>query len=55
MQNLKYIIILTCYIFKIMDILTIGIPGRGPIIWCIGGGIIGAPPIGMGGIGATAM
>ena len=38
-----------------MDTLTIGIPGRGPIIGGIGGGIMGAPPIGMGGIGAAAM
>ena len=45
----------TYCIFKIMDTLTIGIPGRGPIIWGIGGGIMGAPPISMGGIGATAV
>ena len=29
-----------------------GIPGRGPIIGGMGGGIIGMPPICMGGIGA---
>lgn len=32
---------------------TIGIPGRGPIIGGIGGGIMGIPPIGIGGIGAA--
>ena len=31
---------------------TMGIPGRGPIIGGMGGGIIGMPPICMGGIGA---
>ena len=30
-----------------------GIPGRGPIIGGIGGGIMGIPAIGMGGIGAV--
>ena len=38
-----------------MGMLTIGIPGHGPIIGGIGGGIMGPPPIGMGGIGAGAM
>ena len=38
-----------------MGTLTIGIPGCGPIIGGIGGGIMCAPAIGIGGIGATAM
>ena len=38
-----------------MGTLTIGIPGRGPIIGGIGCGIMCAPAIGIGGIGATAM
>ena len=33
----------------------VGIPGRGPIIGGIGGGIMCIPPIGTGGIGAGVM
>jgi len=32
-------------------VCTTGIPGRGPIMGGMGGGIIGIPPIGMVGIG----